>query len=121
MKTTRIPINIDEYIAAFPLDIQTRLKKMRAAIKMASPESEEVISYRMPAFKMNGILVYFAAFRNHIGFYPTSSAVIAFKDELTGYKTARGSIQFPLNKPLPLDLIKKIVRFRVLENLEYRK
>jgi uncharacterized protein YdhG (YjbR/CyaY superfamily) len=107
---------IDEYIAGFPEDIRPILEKMRAAIRDAAPEAEETISYQMPAFKLNGILVYFAAHKNHIGFYPTASPIIAFKKELTPYKLSKGAIQFPIEKPIPFDLVKKIVKFRVKEN-----
>ncbi len=107
---------IDEYIASFPKDVQVILEKFRQAIKDAAPEAEEAISYRMPAFKQNGILVWFAAFKNHIGFYPKISAMEAFKEKLSAYQTSKGTIQFPINKPIPFDLIKEIVRFRVKEN-----
>ncbi len=117
MRTDRIPKNIDEYIADFPEDIQKKLMKIRTAIKKAAPAAEEKISYGMPAFGMKGILVYFAAFKNHIGFFPTSSGVEAFKKELTGLKNSKGAIQFPLNKPLPIKLITRIVNFRIKENL----
>jgi uncharacterized protein YdhG (YjbR/CyaY superfamily) len=109
--------NIDEYIAAFPPEIQVLLEQVRLTIKKAAPDAEEVISYQMPAFRLNGILVYFAAYSRHIGFYPTGSGVSAFKDEISGYKGGRGTIQFPLDKPLPLDLIFRIVSFRVTENM----
>jgi uncharacterized protein YdhG (YjbR/CyaY superfamily) len=118
MKTNKkIPQNIDEYIKMFPEDIQAVLQTLRQTIRNAAPQAEETISYRMPAFKLNGILVFFAAFKNHIGFYPTSSATTAFKDELSIYKGGKGSVQFPIDKPLPLDLISKIVKYRVRENL----
>ncbi len=107
---------IDEYIASFPKDVQVILEKFRQAIKDAAPEAEEAISYRMPAFKQNGILVWFAAFKNHIGFYPKISSIEEFKDKLSAYQTSKGTIQFPINKPIPFDLIKEIVRFRVKEN-----
>jgi uncharacterized protein YdhG (YjbR/CyaY superfamily) len=110
-------INVEEYISGFPGDIQKYLSEMRSVIKETVPEAEETISYSMPAYKLNGVLVYFAAFKNHIGFYPTSSAIKEFKNELTAYKSARGSIQFPLGNPLPLDLVAKIVRFRKEENM----
>jgi uncharacterized protein YdhG (YjbR/CyaY superfamily) len=121
MKKTGIPENIDQYIAQFPGEIQTRLKQIRAIIKKASPDAEEKISYQMPAFYLKGILVYFAAQKNHIGFYPTSSGVAAFKEELAGYQTGKGSIQFPMYKPLPLNLIRDIVKFRIIENIERAK
>jgi uncharacterized protein YdhG (YjbR/CyaY superfamily) len=117
MKNSRIPVNIDEYIASCPDHFQKKLKELKAVIKEAAPEAEEKISYRMPAFTLKGILVYFAAHTNHIGFYPTSSVVEVFKKELSGYKSGKGSIQFPIDKPLPLDLIAKIVIFRKEENL----
>jgi uncharacterized protein YdhG (YjbR/CyaY superfamily) len=107
---------IDEYIATFPPNIQTILQQIRAAVHKAAPEAEETISYQMPAFKQNGILVYFAAFKNHIGFFPTAQGVEAFKDKLAAYKTSKGTIQFPLDQPLPLELIEAIVRYRVKTN-----
>jgi len=112
---------IDEYINTFPEDVQIILKKMRHTIRKAAPEVSEVISYRMPGFKLNGSLVWFAAFKNHIGFYPTSSGIEAFKNELSSYKTSKGAIQFPLDKPIPYDLVEKIVLFRVKENLAKKK
>lgn len=108
--------SIDEYIAAFSPDIQTRLQQLRIAVHEAAPEAEETISYQMPAFRQNGVLVYFAAFKNHIGFFPTAAGIEAFKDKLSTYKTSKGTIQFPLNQPLPLDLIKEIVKTRVKQN-----
>lgn len=105
------------YIAAQPTEIQYRLQQLRETIRKAAPDAEEVISYQMPAFRLNGMLVYFAGWKNHIGFYPVSSAVAAFKEELSPYKFAKGSIQFPHDKTLPLKLITKIVKFRVQENL----
>lgn len=108
---------IDEYIAGFPAEIQTGLRELRAAIHEAAPDAVEKISYRMPAFDQMGILVYFAAFKDHYGFFPTSSGVQAFKEELAGYALSKGTIRFPLNQPLPLDLVRRIVRFRVEENL----
>ena len=119
MKTgNNIPSNIDEYIATFPDTIQELLNQMRAAIRESAPEATEKISYQMPAFAQQGILVYFAAFSKHIGFYPTSSAMEAFSEELSVYKSGKGSVQFPIHQPLPLDLVKRMVRFRVTENLE---
>jgi uncharacterized protein YdhG (YjbR/CyaY superfamily) len=108
---------IDEYIKTFPEDIQAILEQMRRTIKKAASQAEEAISYRMPAFKLNGHLVFFAAFRHHIGFYPTPSGIKAFKKELSPYKSAKGSVQFPLDKPIPYKLVEKIVMFRVKENL----
>jgi uncharacterized protein YdhG (YjbR/CyaY superfamily) len=110
--------SIDEYIATFPEGIQALLQHVRATIRAAAPDAEERISYQMPTFALHGNLVHFAALKNHIGFYPTSSGVAAFKDELTAYVSTPGAIQFPLNQPLPLDLITRIVRFRVAENLD---
>ena len=118
MKRAIISKNIDEYIAGYPEDIQGKLRDLRATIKEAAPGAEEKISYQMPAFNLNGILVYFAVQTRHIGFYPTSSGVMAFKEELGSYKSSKGAIQFPLDKPLPLELIARIVRFRVRENSE---
>ena len=115
MKTKNGPENIDEYISAQPKETQLLLQKIRAAIHEAAPQAQETISYQMPAFKQKGILVYFAAFKNHISFFPTGSGVEAFKDRLSAYKTSKGTIQLPLDEPLPLDLIKEIVRFRVKE------
>jgi uncharacterized protein YdhG (YjbR/CyaY superfamily) len=112
---------IDEYIAASPQNVQNILEKMRQAIRESAPQAEEVISYQMPAFKLNGILVYFAAFKRHIGFFPTTSAMEAFKEELSGYAVSKGTVRFPLDKPIPLDLVKRIVKFRVRENLGRKK
>lgn len=109
--------NIDEYIAAFPEEVQQRLKEIRSAITAAAPEAEETINYAIPTFKLNGNLVHFAGFKNHIGFYPAPSGIEAFKKELSRYKGATGSVQFPHDKPLPIALIRKIVKFRVNENL----
>jgi uncharacterized protein YdhG (YjbR/CyaY superfamily) len=108
---------IDEYIATFPKDIQAILGAIRQAIRESAPNAEETISYQMPAFRLNGTLVYFAAFKNHIGFYPTSSGITAFKKELSQYEVSKGTIRFPLIKPIPLDLVKKIVKYRVKENM----
>ncbi len=110
--------SIDEYIASFPEDIQTLLETMRATIRSAAPDAEETISYGMPTFRLKGNLVHFAACKKHIGFYPVPSGIEAFKQELAAYKGAKGSVQFPLNQPLPLDLISRIVTFRVAENLK---
>ena len=107
---------IDEYIAAFPSDVRKLLGEMRKAVREAAPGAEEAIRYRMPAFRLNGEnLVFFAAFAHHIGFYPVPSGIEAFKNELAPYKQGKGSVQFPLDKPVPYDLVKKIVRFRVAE------
>lgn len=113
--------NIDEYIKTFPPNIQGILEKIRQTIRKAAPEAEEIISYQMPAFRLNGVLVYFAAFKDHIGFFPTASGVEAFKKELEHYKRSKGTIHFPLNEPIPLDLVEKIVEYRVNENLKKKK
>ncbi len=115
------PQTIDEYIAGFPPDVQVILQQVRATIREAAPGAEETIKYRMPTFLLDGNLVYFAAFKNHIGFYPIPTGIEKFKKELSAYKTAKGSVQFPLDKPMPLALIRKIVKFRVKENLEKAK
>ena len=114
------PLNndIDKYISGFPAEIQTLLEQIRLTIRQAAPQAEEAIKYAMPTFVLNGNLVHFAAFKNHIGFYPVPSGIEAFKKELSVYKGAKGSVQFPLDKPMPLNLIAKIVEFRVKENLE---
>lgn len=107
---------IDEYINTFPADVQHILNELRQTIKEAAPEAEETINYQMPTFTLNGNLVHFAAFKNHIGFYPTPSGIEAFKKELAPYKGAKGSVQFPIDQPLPLPLIRRIVELRVKEN-----
>ncbi len=112
---------IDDYIKTFPNDTQKILQKIRKTIKKAAPDSKEVISYRMPAFIQNSVLVYFAAFNNHIGFFPTPKPIEIFKDKLTAYKTSKGTIQFPLDKKIPLDLITEITKFRLKEDLEKTK
>ena len=110
--------SIDEYIANCPKEVQKKLKDMRATIKAAAPEATEKISYQMPTFYLKGNLVHFAALKNHIGFYPTPSGVQAFIKETKKYASTKGAIQFPLDEPLPLKLISKIVKFRVAENLK---
>jgi uncharacterized protein YdhG (YjbR/CyaY superfamily) len=109
---------IDDYIAICPADIRKLLIELKDTIKKAAPLAEEKISYQMPAFFQKGVLVYFAAQKNHIGFYPTSSGIEAFKEGLSEYSASKGTIRFPYGKPLPLKLISEIVRFRVMENLE---
>jgi len=109
---------IDEYIATFPEGVQKILQEIRAVIKAAAPDAEERISYQMPTFYLKGNLVHFAAYKNHIGFYPAPRGIEAFQQELSMYKGAKGSVQFPIDKPLPLDLISRIVKFRVAENLK---
>lgn len=118
LKQTTKPKNIDEYIAGFPAEIKERLTLINATIRNAAPDAEELISYNMPAYKYHGMLVYFAGYKNHIGFYATPTGHETFKKELSVYKEGKGSVQFPLDKPLPLNLIKKIVKFRVKQNLE---
>lgn len=108
--------NIDAYISEYPENVRVILEELRITIKRAAPKAEEVISYQMPAFKYKGMLVYFAAYKNHIGFYPTASGIAAFKKELSVYKGAKGSVQFPIDEKLPLSLISKIVKLRVKEN-----
>jgi uncharacterized protein YdhG (YjbR/CyaY superfamily) len=112
---------IDEYIQTFPKDIQEILEIIRQTIKKAAPDAEEAISYQIPTFKLNGNLVHFAAFKKHIGFYPAPTGQKAFKKELSVYKSGKGSVQFPLNKPIPLELITKITKFRLKENSEKQK
>ena len=109
--------NINEYIAGFPKQVQEILEKLRDTIRKAAPGAEETINYAIPTFTLNGNLVHFAAFKNHIGFYPAPSGIEAFKKELSVYEGAKGSIKFPIDKPLPLSLVTKIVKFRVKENL----
>jgi uncharacterized protein YdhG (YjbR/CyaY superfamily) len=115
---SKVAANIDDYIEQFPANVQAILQKLRATIKKTAPAAEETISYQMPAFKYHGMLVYFAGFKNHIGFYPTSSPIKVFKDRLTNYKTSKGAIQFPMDKAIPLTLVQDIVKFRIKENLE---
>jgi uncharacterized protein YdhG (YjbR/CyaY superfamily) len=110
--------SIDEYIAGFPEETKRILERLREMIRAAAPGAEEKISYQMPAFYLEGNLVYFAAFKNHIGFYPTSSGIEAFKHELSAYEFSKGTVRFPLDKPLPLKLVSRIVKFRVAENLK---
>lgn len=116
MKTT-LAEDIDTYIAGFPVDIQKQLEQVRATIQKAAPKAEEAIKYAIPTFVLNGNLVHFAAFKNHIGFYPAPTGLKAFKKDLAPYKQGKGSVQFQLDKPMPLALITKIVKMRVEENL----
>ncbi|MDD7795499.1 iron chaperone [Clostridium sp. 'White wine YQ'] len=109
---------ISEYILKFPAEVQDILNTLRKVIREAAPEAKEKISYQMPTFVLNGNLVHFAAYKNHIGFYPTPSGISAFKEELAEYKGAKGSVQFPIEKPLPYELISRIVKFRVDENIK---
>ena len=117
MKTEKTaPTTIDEYIAGFPSDVQEILQKIRRTIHEAAPEAQEKISYQMPTFYLKGNLVHFAAFKEHIGFYPVPTGIEKFKKELSVYKQGKGSVQFPLDQPMPYDLITRIVKFRVKEN-----
>ncbi len=112
---------VDEYIAQQTEAMQELLKSIRQTIKRAAPQAEETISYQMPAFKYGGVLVYFAACKNHIGFYPTASGIKAFEKDITSYKNSKGAVQFPLNQPIPHELISKIVQFKVTENNNKQK
>jgi uncharacterized protein YdhG (YjbR/CyaY superfamily) len=107
---------IDEYIRTFPKEVQKKLETIRKLIRKLAPEAQEKISYQMPTFYLNGNLVHFAAFKNHIGLYPTPSGISAFQEELSKYRNAKGSVQFPLDKALPLDLIGRIVKYRIEKN-----
>jgi uncharacterized protein YdhG (YjbR/CyaY superfamily) len=109
---------IDEYIIQFSPEVQEILQTLRTVIKEAAPDATEKINYQMPTFDLHGNLVHFAAYKNHIGFYPAASGIDAFKHELSEYKGAKGSVQFPIEKPLPYELISKIVKFRVAENIK---
>ncbi len=121
MEGKRQYTSIDEYIDSFPADIQKKLKEMRKLIREAAPGAEERISYQMPAFFLNGVLVYFAAHARHIGFYPTSTGITVFKKELSGYVHSKGAVQFPLDDPLPRELIGKIVRHRIAETAKKKR
>ena len=112
---------VDEYLSAFPAATRKILQEVRQTIKKAAPQAEEVISYNMPAFKLHGVLVYYAAYQKHIGFYPTPSAIKAFQKELAQYESSKGAVQFPIDQPMPVELITKIVHFRVRENLAKEK
>ena len=120
-KSPALYSTIDEYIEQFPPDIQLILSELRRVIAEAAPQAQEKISYQMPTFYLKGNLVHFAAYKNHIGFYPAASGIAAFQKELSAYKWAKGSVQFPINAPLPFDLIRTIVEFRVNENLKNAK
>lgn len=113
--------SVDEYLSLFPEATKLVLQQMRDAIKKAAPQAEEVISYNMPAYKLNGILVYFAGYANHIGFYPTASGTEAFKQEFSKYKNSKGAVQFPIDKPLPIALIVKVVKFRIDQTQQKQK
>ena len=122
MKASSVAINnVDDYIAGFPKETQKLILQLRATIRKAAPGAEEGISYLMPAYKYHGVLVYFAAYQNHIGFYPGAGGIENFKKEIAVYKSAKGSVQFPLDKPLPLQLVTKIVTFRIKQNIQKAK
>ena len=118
---SKTPKDIDEYIAGFPKDVQKILNKIRSTIKKAAPKAEEAISYQIPTFRLNGNLIHFAAYKNHIGLYPAPRAVEKFKKELARYGAGKGTLRFPLDEPIPYDLITKIVEFRAKQNLEKAK
>lgn len=120
MKNTT-PKNIDDYIDRYPKDVQAKLRKIRATIRKAAPDATEAISYQIPTYKLGGNLIHFAAFPNHISLFPTSSGVANFQKELAGYETSKGTIQFPLDRPIPYGLITRITRFRVKESSEKAK
>jgi len=108
---------VEEYIESFPANVQRILQRLRQVIRAAAPGAEEGISYQMPAFRQNGVLVYYAAFKDHISLFPTASGMEAFQQELAPYRTSKGTVQFPLDRPLPLGLVRRIVEFRVKENV----
>ena len=119
MEDNKVRFNsIDEYVATFPEEIQAVLQTIRETVRAAAPDAQEKISYQMPTFFLKGNLVHFAAFKHHIGFYPTPSGVDAFKEEIARYQSAKGSIRFPLDEPMPLDLITRIVKMRMADNLK---
>jgi uncharacterized protein YdhG (YjbR/CyaY superfamily) len=115
-KNTARPTTVDAYIAQFPEDVQQILEKIRMLIKELAPQATEKISYAMPGFYLNGMLVWFAGHEKYIGFYPTGSGIEAFKEEISSYKSSKGAVQFPLNRPIPYDLIRKMVKYRVERN-----
>ncbi|TMI97750.1 MAG: hypothetical protein E6H08_01560 [Bacteroidetes bacterium] len=117
-KSKMAPETVDQYIAAFPADIKKRMQQLRKTIRAAAPKADEVISYQMPGYKYFGMLVYFAAYKNHIGFYPGAGGVLEFYKKLSSFKSAKGSVQFPHDRPIPYDVISKIVKFRVKQNEE---
>ncbi len=110
------PSTVDDYIAQYPEDVQEILQQIRAVIREAAPNAQERISYQMPGYHLNGMLVWFGAHQDHIGFYPTGTGIEAFKEDISGYKFSKGAVQFALGKPIPYELIRKIVEFRVVEN-----
>ncbi len=115
------PTTVDDYLKNQPPAVRRRLKEIRTIVREAAPDANEKISYRMPAFFLHGFIVYFAAFKKHIGFYPGASGIASFRDEIRGFKSAKGSVQFPHDRPLPVELIRKIVKYRVSENLRKAK
>ena len=117
-KAKVVPETVDQYIAAFPADVKKRMQQLRKTIKAAAPKADEVISYQMPGYKYHGVLVYFAAYKNHIGFYPGAGGILEFYKKLSSFKSAKGSVQFPNDRPIPYDVISKIVKFRVKQNEE---
>jgi uncharacterized protein YdhG (YjbR/CyaY superfamily) len=117
----KTPKTLDDYVDRFPKDVQRLLRKMRLTIRKAAPKAKETISYGIPAFTLDGNLVWFAAFKSHIGFYPTGSGIAAFKKELSAYRGAKGSVQFPFDEPLPVALVSRIVKFRVKQSLSTKK
>ena len=117
-KAKIVPETVDQYIAAFPTDVKKRMQQLRKTIKAAAPKADEMISYQMPGYKYFGMLVYFAAYKNHIGFYPGAGGVLEFYKKLSLFKSAKGSVQFPHDRPIPYDVISKIVKFRVKQNEE---
>ena len=117
-KTKVVPETVDQYIAAFPEDVKKRMQQLRKTIKAGAPNADELISYQMSGYKYFGMLVYFAAYKNHIGFYPGTGGLLEFYKELSSFKSAKGSVQFPHDRPIPYDMISKIVKFRVKQNEE---
>ena len=117
-KSKPIPATVDEYMADFPADVKKRMQQLRKTIKAGAPNADELISYQMPGYKYFGMLVYFAAYKNHIGFYPGTGGLLEFYKELSSFKSAKGSVQFPHDRPIPYDMISKIVKFRVKQNEE---
>ena len=117
-KAKVVPETVDQYIAAFPADVKKRMQQLRKTIKAGAPNADELISYQMPGYKYFGMLVYFAAYKNHIGFYPGAGGVLEFYKKLSSFKSAKGSVQFPHDRPIPYDVISKIVKFRVKQNEE---
>jgi len=117
-KAKVVPETVDQYIAAFPADVKKRMQQLRKTIKAGAPKADELISYQMPGYKYFGMLVYFAAYKNHIGFYPGAGGVLEFYKKLSSFKSAKGSVQFPHDRPIPYDVISKIVKFRVKQNEE---